>query len=66
MGVVPKVQPHMNVPALGVSREETGKFVMGSVPVEEDGSAHFRIPSGLPVFFQALDDQGLALQTMRS
>ncbi len=66
VGVVPKVQPHMNVPSLGVSREETGKFVLGSVPVEEDGSAHFRIPSGLPVFFQALDERGMAIQTMRS
>lgn len=66
VGVVPKVQPHMNVPELGVSREETGKFIMGSVPVHEDGSAYFKLPSGLPVFFQALDDQGMALQTMRS
>ncbi len=33
VGVVPKVQPHMNVPSLGVLREETGKFVLASVPV---------------------------------
>jgi hypothetical protein len=66
VGVVPKVQPLMNVPSLGVSREETGKFILGSVPVEEDGSAHFQIPSGMPVFFQALDARGMALQTMRS
>lgn len=66
IGVLPKVQPYMNMPSLGVSREETGKFVMGTVPVEEDGSAYFRIPAGLPVFFQALDDDGMALQTMRS
>ncbi len=26
----------------------------------------FRVPSGIPVFFQALDRQGLAVQTMRS
>jgi hypothetical protein len=66
VGVVPKVQPHMNTPSLGVSHEETGKFVLGSVPVEEDGSAHFLLPSGIPVFFQALDQDGLAVQTMRS
>ncbi len=66
VGVLPKVQPNMNLPSLGVSHEETGKFVLGSVPVEEDGSAHFQIPSGMPVFFQALDADGLALQTMRS
>ncbi len=66
VGVVPKVQPNMNLPSLGVSREETGKFVLGSVPVEDDGSAFFQIPSGLSVFFQALDAHGMALQTMRS
>jgi hypothetical protein len=66
VGVVPKVQPNMNTPNLGVSREETGKFVLGSVPVEADGSAHFQLPAGLPVFFQALDARGRALQTMRS
>ncbi len=66
VGVPPKVQPHMNRPSLGVSREETGKYVLGSVPVEADGSAHFRVPSGVPVFFQALDVQGRAVQTMRS
>ena len=66
VGVVPKVQPNMNVPSLGVSHEETGKFVLGSVPVEEDGSAYFQAPSGMSIFFQALDGDGMALQTMRS
>ncbi len=66
VGVVPKVQPNMNTPSLGVSHEETGKFVLGSVPVEEDGSAYFQIPSGISIFFQALDADGMALQTMRS
>ena len=66
IGVPPKVQPHMNNPVLGVSREDPGKIVLGTVPVEEDGSAFFRVPSGMSVFFQALDREGLALQTMRS
>jgi hypothetical protein len=66
IGVPPKTQPHMNSPSLGVSREDPGKFVLGTVPVENDGSAYFRVPSGISVFFQALDEQGLAVQTMRS
>lgn len=66
VAVPPKVQPHMNNPVLGVSREDPGKFILGTVPVEADGSALFRIPSGIPVFFQALDHEGLAVQTMRS
>jgi hypothetical protein len=66
VAVPPKVQPHMNQPVLGVSAEDPGKFVLGTVPVEPDGSAYFRVPSGVPVLFQALDQQGMALQTMRS
>lgn len=66
IGVPPKVQPYMNDPTLGVSAEDPGKFVLGTVPVEEDGSAYFPVPSGVPVFFQVLDAEGLALQTMRT
>ena len=66
VGVPPKVQPHMNKPSLGVSREETGKYVIGTAPVGEDGSAYFEVPSGVAVFFQALDEHGRAVQTMRS
>jgi len=66
VAVPPKWQPHMNSPNLGVSREDPGKFVLGTAPVEEDGSAYFRVPSGVPVFFQALDAQGRSVQTMRS
>jgi hypothetical protein len=56
----------MDSPSLGVSKEDPGKFVLGTVPVEDDGSAYFFVPSGVSVFFQALDSNGLALQTMRS
>ncbi|MHB8901976.1 MAG: HzsA-related protein [Thermoguttaceae bacterium] len=66
IGVPPKVQPYMNQPSLGVSREETGKYVVGTAPVNEDGSACFEVPSGVSLFFQALDEQGRAVQTMRS
>jgi len=66
VAVPPKVQPQMNSPSIGVSSEDPGKFVLGTAPVEADGSASFRAPSGIPVFFQALDRQGLAVQTMRS
>ncbi len=40
--------------------------LLGSVPVEEDGSASFYLPAGKPVFFQAVDQDGTAVQTMRS
>jgi len=38
----------------------------GTVPVEEDGSAHFFVPALREIYFQALDDQGRELQRMTS
>ena len=61
-----KTQPWMNQPVLGLTRDDPGKAVLGTVPVEADGSAYFRAPSGVALFFQALDTQGRAVQTMRS
>ena len=66
VAIPPKVQPHMNNPILGVSAEDPGKFVLGTVPVERDGSAYFRVPSGVPLSIQALDSKGPAIQTMRT
>jgi hypothetical protein len=42
------------------------RYVLGTVPVEEDGSAHFVVPANKEMFFQALDPRGLAVQSMRS
>ena len=42
------------------------RSILGTVPVEEDGSAHFVLPALKEVFFQALDEDGLAVQSMRS
>jgi hypothetical protein len=66
VGVPVKDHPVMNAPVMGLTRHDPGKFVLGTVPVEEDGSAHFRVPSGVPFFVQALDAEGMAVQTMRS
>jgi hypothetical protein len=44
-----KTHPTMNYPNLGVTRDDPGKCVLGTVPVEEDGSAYFRVPSGVIV-----------------
>jgi mono/diheme cytochrome c family protein len=56
----------MNFPKMGLTADDPGKCVLGTVPVEADGSAWFRVPSGVTLFFQALNAQGLAVQTMRS
>jgi formylglycine-generating enzyme required for sulfatase activity len=42
------------------------KILLGTVPVEKDGSAFFELPAITPVAIQPLDDRGQALQIMRS
>ena len=42
------------------------KRILGTVPVESDGSAHFRVPACTPVAVQPLDAEGKALALMRS
>ena len=64
--VLPKSTPVHNVPRIGYGSEKSARAVLGTVPVEADGSAHFALPVGKPVFFQALDERGLAVQSMRS
>lgn len=64
--VLPKSTWHANQPMLGLPSASPGKQVLGTVPVEADGSAYFRAPAGIPLSFQALDDRGQAVQVMRS
>lgn len=42
------------------------KRLLGTVPVEEDGSVIFKIPANTPVSIQPLDEDGAAVQWMRS
>jgi len=42
------------------------KRVLGSVPVEPDGSAYFTVPADRFVYLQLLDQQGRMIQSMRS
>jgi hypothetical protein len=69
----------MTVPSGPLRAHETGmrivtagdsvviaRRVLGTVPVEADGSAHFTVPANRELFFQALDQQGMAVQSMRS
>ena len=66
VAVPPKTQPNMNAPEIGLTRDDPGKCVLGTVPVEADGSANFEAPSNVTLFFQALDEEGVVVQTMRS
>jgi hypothetical protein len=42
------------------------KRILGTVPVEADGSAYFAVPSDKFVYFQLLDENGMMVQSMRS
>jgi mono/diheme cytochrome c family protein len=64
--VLPKTTPHIDNPPVGLPHAAPGKQVLGTVPVEADGSAFFSAPAGVALAFQALDERGRAVQIMRS
>ena len=53
-------------PVISCGATYAGKTVLGEVPVSTDGSAYFQVPSGMPIYFMALDAEGRAVQRMRS
>jgi len=53
-------------PVVSGVQSEGVKRVMGTAPIEKDGSVSFYAPSGIPLHFQLLDERYRALQTMRS
>ena len=64
--VLPKTVPRVNEPRIGVATGTNARAVLGTVPVEADGSAYFEAPVGKVLYFQALDERGMAVQSMRS
>ena len=42
------------------------KRILGTAPVEPDGSAYFTVPADTFVYFQLHDENGMMVQTMRS
>lgn len=65
--VLPKTVTHVaNKPRIGFANAESARMMLGTVPVEPDGSAYFRAPASKPLYFQAVDESGRAVQTMRS
>jgi hypothetical protein len=53
-------------PCIGHPDQANARMLLGTVPVEEDGSAYFRAPARKPLYFQAVDDTGRAVQGMRT
>lgn len=64
--IFPKTTNVANHPPIGLAGEENARAILGTVPVESDGSARFVVPARTPILFQALDADGMAYQTMRS
>jgi len=60
-------RPYLSTgPVVSGVQSEGVKRVLGTVPIEKDGSVAFNAPSGIPLHFQLLDEKYRALQTMRS
>jgi formylglycine-generating enzyme required for sulfatase activity len=59
----PQMGGHINV---GVEGPWDVHRILGTVPVFEDGSAIFKVPSNIPIAVQPLDEKGRTLQMMRS
>ena len=66
MQLLPKSTPAPNEPRIGVAEQSNARAVLGTVPVESDGSAYFEAPVGKALYFQALNEGGTAVQSMRS
>ncbi|WP_165229742.1 hypothetical protein [Aquisphaera insulae] len=57
---------HTGVPIPDTASVNLARAILGTVPVERDGSAHFTVPARRELYFQALDQDGLAVTSMRS
>ena len=66
VNIFAKPNYHLTKPSIGLAAQSLGRGVFGIVPVESDGSVHFRCPTGAGIYFQLLDEKGLSVHTMRS
>jgi hypothetical protein len=62
----PGGQGHPSTPIAVGNGSWDVKVVLGDAEVHADGSALFEVPARTPLYFQALDERGYAVQTMRS
>ncbi len=54
---------HINI---GIEGPWDVRRILGTVPVNDDGSVAFNVPANTPISFQACDEKGRAVQIMRS
>ena len=64
---LPKQVSYYSLPgAISMDGTHTLHRILGTVPVEADGSASFEVPPLRGLFFVALDEKGLAVKRMQS
>jgi len=64
--ILPKSTPRANSPRIGFGDQSLARIPLGVAPVEKDGSTYFKAPVGKAIYFQLLDKNGMAVQSMRS
>jgi hypothetical protein len=64
--VFPKTTPREDNPRISRFTESLVRASLGTVPVEADGSVYCEAPVGKAIYFQLLDADGMAVQSMRS
>jgi len=68
--VIPQMQDNWfsleSVSQVSFASDSIGRMPLGIVPVEEDGSVYCEAPVGKAIYFQLLDEKGMAVQSMRS
>lgn len=67
--VIPQLLTRINrakTKLISYADESVGRIPLGVVPVESDGSVLCEAPVGKPIYFQLLDENGFAVQSMRS
>ncbi len=64
--VLPKSTPNANNPRIGFGDQSLARIPLGVVPVEKDGSVYLEAPVEKAIYFQLLDENGMAVQSMRS
>jgi hypothetical protein len=64
--IFPKMTNNANDPNTGYFTETLARLPLGVVPVEDDGSVYCEAPVEKEIYFQLLDERGMAVQSMRS
>ncbi len=67
--LIPQLRTQINgqvIKYMSFADESLGRIPLGVVPVEDDGSVYCEAPVGKAIYFQLLDEEGMAVHSMRS